>query len=179
MDTKLRSDEVRGVKRVQPRVHREDRPADENRQTAEDPRVEMFRKQFAQAALPDLPPIPGYHVIWLTSTNPRDSIPMRMRMGYEPIKASDIVGWEHASVKTGEYAGFIGVNEMLAFKLPLELYQAFMMEAHHDAPLREQEKLTSTADFLMQQAAASGAQIIEGDGLTSLREPVARPTFAG
>ena len=63
-----------------------DRAVTENRLISDDDRVEMFRSQFFQDALPDLPKIPGYHTCWLTTTNPRDSIQMRIRLGYEPIK---------------------------------------------------------------------------------------------
>ena len=38
-----------------------DRAATESRELSDDDRVEMFRQQFIQAALPDLPKIPGYH----------------------------------------------------------------------------------------------------------------------
>lgn len=141
-----------------------DRPVVENRAVSDDERIEMFRQQMFQSALPDLPKIPGWHTCWLTTTNPRDSIQARMRLGYEPVKPEDIPGWEYAALKTGEYAGFIGVNEMLAFKLPQSLYEAFMREAHHDAPLREEEKLTDTAEFMQQQARASGANLMIGDG---------------
>lgn len=145
-----------------------DRPATQNRATSDAERVEMFRQQFFQSALPDLPKIPGWHACWLTTTNPRDSIQTRLRLGYEPIKPEDVPGWEYATLKTGEYAGFIGVNEMLAFKLPMSLYEAFMREAHHDAPLREEEKLTDTAEFMEQQARASKSQLILGNGNAEL-----------
>jgi hypothetical protein len=39
-----------------------------------------------------------------------------------------------------------------------------MKEAHHDAPLREEEKLTDTAEFLEQQARVSKSRIDMGDG---------------
>lgn len=145
-----------------------DRPATENRALSDEARVEMFRQQFFQSALPDLPKIPGWHTCWLTTTNPRDSIQARLRLGYEPIKPEDVPGWEYATLKTGEHTGFIGVNEMLAFKLPESLYMAFMREAHHDAPMREEEKLSDTAEFMQQQARASGANLIVGDGNSEL-----------
>ena len=81
----------------------------------------------------------------------------------------------HAAIKTGEYAGMLGVNEMLAFKLPMSLYQKFMQEAHHDAPLREENKLAETAQMMREQAARAGAKLIEGDGMTEMYEP-APPT---
>lgn len=142
----------------------EDRAVTENRELSEDERVEMFRQQFFQSSLPDLPKIPGWHTCWLTTTNPRDSIQMRIRLGYEPVKPEDVPGWEYATLKTGDWSGFIGVNEMLAFKLPISLYEKFMREAHHEAPLREEEKLTDTAEFLEQQARASKSKLTIGDG---------------
>lgn len=147
-----------------------DRPVVENRAITDDERVEMFRQQLFQSALPDLPKLDGWHMCWLTTTNPRDSIHVRMRLGYEPVKPEDIPGWEHVSVKTGEYAGFIGVNEMLAFKLPMSLYEKYMKEAHHDAPNREASKLTDTAEFMAQQARASGSDLVEGDGMGDFRD---------
>jgi hypothetical protein len=155
----------------------EDRAVTEDRVLSDDERVEMFRQQFFQSALPDLPKIPGYHTCWLTTTNPRDSVQMRMRLGYEPIKPEDVPGWEYATVKTGEWVGFIGVNEMLAFKLPLSLYEKFMAEAHYQAPLREEEKLADTAEFLQQQARASGANVVMGDGMVGLRDERGQPSF--
>ena len=155
----------------------EDRAVTENREVSDDDRLAMFRQQFFQAALPDLPNIPGYHVCWLTTTNPRDTINMRMRLGYEPVKPEDIPGWEASTVKSGEWQGLIGVNEMLAFKLPLSLYEKYMQEAHHDAPTRELEKLSDTADFLQQQAESSGSYLVEGDGMQDMRQSRGRAKF--
>lgn len=153
----------------------EDRNVTENRTLSDDERVEMFRQQFFQSSLPDLPNIDGYHVCWLTTTNPRDSIQMRIRLGYEPVKPEDVPGWEYATLKTGDWVGFIGINEMLAFKLPISLYEKYMREAHHDAPMREEEKLTETAEFLESQARASKSRLSMGDGNMEIgedREPM-------
>lgn len=145
-----------------------DRQVTENRTVSEDDRLEMFRMQMYNDALPDLPPIPGYHVCWLTTTNPRDPIHRRVQLGYEPIKAADVPGMEYASTKTGEYVGMIGVNEMVAFKLPESLYQRFMKEAHYDAPLREEDKLEETAQLMRDQAERSGSRLVEGDGMEDM-----------
>lgn len=142
----------------------QDRNVTENREISDDERVEMFRQQFFQSSLPDLPSIPGWHMCWLTTTNPRDSIQIRIRLGYQPVKPEEVPGWEYATLKTGDWAGFIGVNEMLAFKLPMSLYEKYMLEAHHNAPLREEEKLTDTAEFLEQQARASKSKLQVGEG---------------
>lgn len=156
----------------------QDRKVQENREVSDDDRVEMFRQQFFQSALPDLPEIPDYHTCWLTTMNPRDSIQARMRLGYEAVKPSDVPGWEYATLKTGEYAGFIGVNEMLAFKLPMKLYRLFMEEAHFNAPAREDEKLVAMTEGLREQIERAGGQVIEGDGMQDLRKSPGRPVFS-
>jgi hypothetical protein len=155
----------------------QNREVTENREVSDDDRVEMFRHQFFQSALPDLPKIDGYHTCWLTTTNPRDTIQSRTRLGYEPVKPEDIPGWEYATIKTGEYAGFIGVNEMLAFKLPLRLYQMFMEEAHFNAPAREDEKLVAMTEGMREQVERAGGKLIEGDGMQDLRYVPERPVF--
>lgn len=155
----------------------QDRAATEKRELSDDDRLEMFRAQFFNAALPDLPQIDGYHVCWLTTSNPRDSIVGRLRLGYELIKASDIPGYETISVKTGEYVGCVGVNEMVAAKLPNSLYQRYMNEAHHAAPAREDEKLAETARTIRQQAQQLGADVAVGEGLEELQIQRPAPVF--
>lgn len=157
----------------------QDRAVSENREVSESDRLEMFRQQLFNDALPDLPQIPGYHVCWLTTTNPRDSIHRRMQLGYEPIKGHEIPGMEYATLKTGEWAGMVGINEMIAFKLPLSLYYKFMKEAHHDAPLREEASLTARADALKEQAERDNSRISEGDGFTDLRRYQPAPESFG
>ena len=152
----------------------EDRQVTENREVTEDDRLEMFRNQLFNHALPDLPDLPGYHMCWLTTTNPRDAIYRRMQLGYEPVRLEEVPGMDHAAIKTGEYAGMIGVNEMLAFKLPMSLYQRFMQEAHYDAPLREEDKLAEVAEMMRAQAEGAGATLYEGDGMTEMREHASR-----
>lgn len=148
----------------------QDRDVTENREVTEDDRLEMFRNALFNDALPDLPELPGYHMCWLTTTNARDPIHRRMQLGYEPVRPEEVPGMAHASIKTGEYAGFIGVNEMLAFKLPMSLYQRFMQEAHHDAPLREEDKLAEVAEIMREQAERAGTTMYEGDGMQEMRD---------
>jgi len=155
----------------------DDRSATESRVLSDDDRVQMFRDAFYQSALPDLPEIPGYHVCWLTTTNPRDPIQGRFRLGYEPVKPEEVPGWEYASVKTGEYAGLIGVNEMIAAKLPERLYFRLMREAHHDAPLREEERITTNMDSMEERARGAKTRMMEEDGMSSLREAPPTPMF--
>ena len=152
----------------------EDRQVTERRDMSDNDRLNMFRNQLFNDALPDLPQIPGWHLCWLTTTNTRDSIHRRMQLGYEPVRPEEVPGMEYATQKTGEWAGMIGVNEMLAFKLPMSLYEMFMQEAHHDAPNREEGKLADTADFIRNQAARDNVEVYEDEGYQELRHSAPR-----
>jgi len=155
----------------------QDRAATENRELSDDDRLEMFRAQFFNAALPNLPLIDGYHTCWLTTSNPRDPVMGRLRLGYQLIKSSEIPGYESISLRTGEYVGCIGVNEMLAAKLPESLYQRYMTEAHHAAPGREDEKLADTVRSIQEQARRQGADVQLGDGIEELQVQRPAPVF--
>lgn len=160
-----------------------DRPISQSRELTDAERVDMLRRSFFQSALPDLPEIDGYHVCWLTTQNPRDPIHGRIRLGYELIQAHEIPGFESMGLKTGDYAGAIGVNEMVAAKLPNHLYEAFMREVHFDQPLREEEAIYANAMAVSEEAAQAAkrggrmkAPIIEAgtQELGQAREP---PSF--
>lgn len=148
----------------------EDRQMSEDREVSDDERLEMFRRSTFNDVLPDLPEIPGYHVCWLSTTHPSDTIARRLRWGYTPIKETDVKGMDFATLKTGDYAGVIGVNEMVAFKIPLNLYRAFMQEYHHVEPARQAEAIASTIDQFKEQAAQVGGRIVEGDGMEDIRQ---------
>lgn len=155
-----------------------ERRLSENRALSDDERREAYRKGLYQSHLPDLPPIKGYHVCWLTTTNPKDSVAARLRLGYELIKASEIPGFEFANVKTGEYAGCVGINEMIAAKLPIELYQDYMAISHHEQPLDEESAIVAE---VLKQAEATHGMIgsvkLEG-GTAQLGKGPAVPRFA-
>jgi len=167
-------------KTAESRVDRraQERSLRENRALSDEERREAYRKGLYQTHLPDLPAIPGFHVCWLTTTNPKDSIQARMRLGYQLIKASEIPGFDFANVKTGEYQGFVGINEMLAAKLPLSVYQDYMTISHHEQPLEEESAIV--AEVLKQQEATHGAvgPVKLFDGTAQLGKGPAPPNFA-
>lgn len=149
----------------------EDRRTTHDREISEDERLEMFRMQLYNDALPNIPDIPGYHVCWLTTTNKGDTIQHRTRLGYELVRAGDVPGMELITLKTGEYAGCVAVNEMIAAKLPLTLYHRYMQEAHHDAPMREESKMADAS------AQAGGLPVEDNEGGAYVKPP-ARGIFA-
>jgi hypothetical protein len=127
----------------------------------------MFRDEFLQQSLPTAPEIPGFHSCWLSTTNQYDPIHRRMQIGYVPVKAEEVPGFEHYKVKSGEMEGFISVNEMVLYKLPEEIYQEYMAEVHHHAPMDEQEKIKVQQDQLLNARDSNGRALgkIEGDGM--------------
>src|ERR1700753_1610969 len=76
-----------------------------DRELTDSERLEAFRMSFFQSQLPDLPPIPGYHVCWLTTNNRNDPVHGRLRLGYQFIKADDVPGWETCPSKEKDFAG--------------------------------------------------------------------------
>ena len=66
---------------------------------------------------------------------------------------------------------------MIAAKLPERLYFRLMKEAHHDAPLREEERITTEMDTMSERARGSKTRMIEDEGMRSLREAPPVPVF--
>jgi hypothetical protein len=155
----------------------EERSFTENREMTDDERLESFQTMLFQQTLPTLPSMPGEHVCWLTTNNPRDSIAMRTQWGYRLIKASELPGYEHIAVKTGEYIGCVGVNEMVAAKIKVDLYQKYMKHAHHDAPNSEEAKINSMIEVIAAEAKRKGASVEVGEGTAELGKGPARPRF--
>ena len=141
-------------------------------------RRKMFR-EFIQEALPTPPAIPGWHFVWLSTTNQYDPIYKRMRMGYEPVKAEEIPGYENYRVKSGEFEGLISVNEMVLFKIPQDFYQEIMEEYHYNMPNEEEERLRANAVGGEQDSNGRklGGFDKDDEGFKSLSSRVSKPVF--
>lgn len=142
--------------------------------------LELFAESFNQSVLPDLPKIPGFHTFWATTNNPRDTIAWRTRMGYSFVKTSDIPGWEGGAISTGDYAGCIGINEMVAMKIPTRRYQIMMEYVHHRLPLMEEEKVKQAIEAHQESAARVKGKIIDETGMMDsiVQQAQQRPVFA-
>ena len=160
--------------------HEEDeRDGQDERDMTDEEYLALFRDSINQSVLPDLPEIPGFHTFWATTTNSRDTVQNRLRMGYTFIKASDFPGWDASSVKTGEYAGVIGQNEMIAMKIPMRRYQLYMQEVHHRQPLAEESKIAAMVDNLRENAARDKGRIMDvGDGTDAIVQEAKVPVFS-
>lgn len=149
----------------------------DEREVSDDERVELFRDSIQQSVLPDLPMDPGYHYIWLSTANARDPISRRLMMGYELIQIADMPrDWHGASLKTGDYAGCVGINEMVAARIPIRLYTRYMKIAHEEQPLQEEEKLRAATQTIKDGAARHGMRVVEeGDGTADVIQRAGRP----
>jgi len=136
-----------------------------------------LRNEFRYQALPDPPEVPGWKFMWLSTTNQSDPIHARIRLGYVPVKPDDLPGFQFSTVKTGDYAGMIGVNEMLLFKIPIDVWTAYMRELHHDAPNEEEGRLSAAVDMIREQAERAGGRIQAMDGYSELGRQT-RPRFS-
>lgn len=148
---------------------RDEREVDENLEDVGDAeRFQMFRDSIVQSVLPDIPSMPGYHVCWLTTANPRDTIANRIRWGYELVTQDMVPGFQGAGPKSGEYPGVISVNEMVAGRIPLRLYNRYMTEMHHTLPLSEEEKIRARIDQSAVMAEEVGSRLEEDEGMASI-----------
>ena len=177
MDNRLKKNTDAG--RENRAVDDRSRAAPEEKFVSSEERRRMFRSEWMQEALPTPPEIPGFHLCWLSSTNQYDPIHKRTRMGYTQVKSEEISGFDNYRVKSGEHEGFVSCNEMLLYKLPMDIYQEIMMEMHHHAPLDEQEKIKVQQDQLLNSKDSTGKRLgmVEGDGM-NFDQTARVPTFS-
>ena len=137
-------------------------------------REAMLRNEFAQEALPKAPKIPGWHACWLSTTSAYDPIHKRIRIGYVPVKASEVVGLEQFNVKEGEWAGHVSCNEMVLFKIREDTYQSIMKLFHHTMPMEEEARIKE-----MVRSGPSGTDkqtdLDIDEGFQDLAKPVIAP----
>jgi hypothetical protein len=158
------------------------RQAPEDKFISKQERRKMWSEEWTQSALPKLPDMNGWHLCWLSTTNSYDSIDKRIRLGYVPVKSDELPGYEDYKVKSGEHVGYISCNEMLLFKIPMNIYQEVMIHYHHDQPREEAEKIRVQVENLQGQRDSNGRSLanIEGEGIGSIdQQPNRTPVYSG
>ena len=122
------------------------------------------RNEFQQTVLPSIPDIPGFHLCWLATNSQYDPIHRRFSLGYMPVRADELPGYEMYKVKDGDQTGHIMCNEMLLCKMPMDVYQDIMLEHHHYQPMDEAEKIKIQQEQLVGQKDRAGRAMgsIEG-----------------
>jgi len=162
------------------RVAEKRKPMSEERGLTKEQLAARYRVQMYNNALPQVRDIPGYHLCWLSTTNKYDSIASREAQGYVPVKPDEMEGMEHIVVKEGRFAGCIGHEEMVLYKLPIDLWETYMTIAHHERPYDEEEKVRDVARYLKDVARDGGSDVYLGDGtqeILNARRP-RTPTFS-
>jgi hypothetical protein len=129
-------------------------------------RKKMWSEEWTQSALPRIPTMSGWHLCWLSTTNSYDSIDKRIRLGYVPVKAEEFPDFEDYKVKSGEHVGYISCNEMLLFKLPMDVYQEVMTHMHHDQPREEEDKIRIQMENIQgaMQRDSNGRNLVQVEG---------------
>jgi len=158
------------------------RAAPEGKFMSAQERRKMWSDEWTQSALPKVPEIPGWHLCWLSTTNSYDSIDKRLRLGYVPVKADELPGFDNYRVKAGEQIGFIACNEMVLYKLPMEIYQEAMLQMHHELPMDEADKVRLQVEQLQGNRDSNGKSLVnvEGEGFGEFdRNNVKLPVFYG
>lgn len=137
---------------------------------ASDDDFERFLEdEFNQTALPNPPALAGYHLCWLTSSSQYDSIQKRQRLGYTPVRQSEMPGFDasNGQVLAG-YDGFVTCNEMVLCKIENKRYQQIMSFYHHKKPLEEEEGIVGKFN-------AQGERLTDvDDGVKAMEAEVAR-----
>ena len=139
---------------------------------------QMWSDEWTQSALPKVPDIPGFHLCWLSTTNSYDTIDKRIRLGYTPVLADELPGFENYRVKAGEHVGHISCNEMLLFKIPMDLYQRVMTHFHYQKPMEATQAIMERMEELQQGVDSSGHRLLktEGEGFGNVaKSSVNRP----
>lgn len=152
----------------------------ENRTLSDEEALKNINAGYANEVLPDLPEIPGYRTCWLSLTHERDTIPSRVRVGYQPVRPEDVPGYEFLTLKSGEYAGLVGNREMVAFKIPEKLYQRIMEINHHERPFEQEQQIAAAVQAAN---ARTGKNLLReiGDGTAEFLSGVngrKKPKFA-
>ena len=180
MDSRLKKSLQAGGRNDRASEDASRRPPEEKFMSAQE-RRKMWSDEWTQSALPKVPEIPGWHLCWLSTTNAYDTIDKRMRLGYVPVTADEIPGFDSYRVKAGEHVGHVSCNEMLLFKLPMDVYQDVMAQMHYEAPREE-------VDRILSQAESAGAKDSSGRRLVQVeagmdryeqQQPNRAPVFEG
>lgn len=178
----FKSDDERIAKRADNGAARADRSSSDRPTTENRELTDSVRKQERYAMLRDVntllpqpPELPGYHLCWLTTTNNKDTLENRSRLGYTLVNPSEMPDFKIASQKDGQLTNDrIQVNEMVLAKIPYDLWLEDMTYLHHDLPAQEirglRDKVNIGQDGRGRKVAYTGGEFSNGvaDGYDTL-----------
>jgi hypothetical protein len=142
-------------------------------------RRKLLREEWVQEVLPTVTPIPGQHFCWLSTTNGQDPIHRRIQLGYTPVKANEVQGFEQFRQDGGQFDGCITCNEMVLFKVSQERYNDLMMIYHHEIPLEQEQAIKERVKGMTDvDSSGHSLSVVEGDFDRLGKTPVRPPQFA-
>lgn len=122
----------------------------------------LLESGFQQTALPQPPALPGWHLCWLTTQSRYDTLQARARLGYAPVRRSEMPGFDPSNnAELVGHEGFITCNEMVLCKVPEPRYQQLMAYFHHQKPLEEETGIIANAKNVTDKL---GRQVVTTDG---------------
>jgi hypothetical protein len=156
------------------------RDAPENQSALSNERRKMWKDEWSQSALPDVPELKGWHFCWLSTTNSYDTIEKRMRLGYVPVMLDELPNFQNTRVKAeSQYPGQVSCNELLLYKLPMDIWQEVMTHFHHDEPQEMAEKVRVDMEQLSARD-RSGRNLVSAEGdMGNIDKPKPAPIFHG
>lgn len=135
--------------------------------------------------LPTPPRMPGYHLFWATTTNTKDTVEQRQRLGYEFVTQSELPDFNLSTQKSGETTtDRIMVNEMVLMKINETDWEDDMMYKHHDLPNESIDNLKNRVSVMQdgrgRNVGYTGGEFQNGqaDGFATLNKYRA-PTLEG
>lgn len=142
----------------------------------------LLASEFDQVALPTPPQLPGWHLCWLTTGSSYDNVQKRMRLGYIPVTADELPGFETGGMASAQFGNALTCNEMVLFKIREDRYQAIMQLFHHSRPLEEEQNIYAQQQALVGEVGSdskgtSNVQKVaseQDDGFTQLGKNIER-----
>jgi hypothetical protein len=156
----------------------DDRAVSENGELSDEEALSLLETQWLSTRLPDPPSKPGFHRIWLSSTNQYTPIAFFERLGYRPVRPSDWPGHDALNLKSGQVSpNQINVNEMVLYEISEAKYQLYMRHMHHRVPLREEDKIRAIINDLRGRLGNRGRNVSydTGEGENGFAELEDRP----
>lgn len=156
----------------------DERGVSDDSELSDEEALAFLEAQWLETRLPNPPPKPGFHRIWLSTTNQYTPIAFFERLGYRPVRPSDWPGHDSLFAKSGQLSpNLISVNEMVLYEIPESRYQLYMRHMHHRLPLRDEDKIRAQVDELRQRMGnrAKNVRFEDDDGANGFAELEDRP----
>lgn len=129
----------------------------------------LLENEFNGNALPNAPPMPGWHLCWLTTNSSYDSAAKRQRLGYMPVRKAEMPGFDASNGQNlVGYDDFVNCNELVLFKIEESRYQKMMAHYHHKQPMQEEEGIVGRFN---EQGERLGG---EDDGVATMEREIAQ-----